>query len=172
MPEQDKTRIGAGGLFAEREVRAAAVHLFAYLAVNALLIAINLLVTPGTIWFPWPLLGWGIGLAIHAWLVYRAVLRRTAERYATEQRILQEIHLERQAAEIAEAIAQRQEEAPKKKKAAVKRRRKAPTKRTAKSKTAAKPKGAAKSRKTSAAAKSRKTAKGAGRSRGAATEKS
>jgi hypothetical protein len=42
-----------------------------YLAVNALLIVINLATTPGKYWFYWPLLGWGIGIAGHAFGVLR-----------------------------------------------------------------------------------------------------
>jgi hypothetical protein len=42
------------------------VHVGVYVIVNAALIAINLLSSPDTLWFYWPLLGWGIGLAIHA----------------------------------------------------------------------------------------------------------
>ncbi len=41
------------------------IHLVAYLAVNALLIAINFLTTPTVWWWYFPLLGWGIGLGIH-----------------------------------------------------------------------------------------------------------
>jgi hypothetical protein len=44
-----------------------AIHLFAYVAVNLLLVVINLSVTPRIWWFKWPLLGWGIGLFFH-WL--------------------------------------------------------------------------------------------------------
>lgn len=91
-------------LFADGDVRGAAVHLFVYLAVNALLIVVNFVATPGTIWFFWPLVGWGIGLAFHAWKVYRAVLKRTVEHYALEQRLIGEISLERRAAEIAASI--------------------------------------------------------------------
>lgn len=40
-------------------------HLIAYLLVNAMLIAINIVYTPGLIWFFFPLIGWGIGLAFH-----------------------------------------------------------------------------------------------------------
>lgn len=40
-------------------------HLSAYVIVNVFLIFINLWVSPGNIWFPWPLAGWGIGLAFH-----------------------------------------------------------------------------------------------------------
>ncbi len=42
------------------------VHLAVYLVVNALLIAINLLASAGRLWFQWPLLGWGIGVFVHA----------------------------------------------------------------------------------------------------------
>jgi two-component system LytT family sensor kinase len=42
------------------------IHLAVYTAVNALLIVINLVTTPGYHWFWWPLLGWGIGLGLHA----------------------------------------------------------------------------------------------------------
>lgn len=41
------------------------IHLTAYVLVNALLIAINLMTTPDRLWFQWPLAGWGIGLAFH-----------------------------------------------------------------------------------------------------------
>jgi hypothetical protein len=99
-------RLGAAkdSLFSDDDVRGAAVHLFVYLAVNTLLIVVNFVVTPGTIWFFWPLIGWGVGLAVHAWLVYRAVVKRTVEHYALEQRLIGEISLERRAAEIAASI--------------------------------------------------------------------
>ena len=45
-------------------------HLFAYVLVNAALIAINLLTFPGYYWFVWPLLGWGIGVVAHFAAVY------------------------------------------------------------------------------------------------------
>lgn len=41
-------------------------HLAIYLIVNAFLVAINLLTSPGHLWFVYPLLGWGMGLAGHA----------------------------------------------------------------------------------------------------------
>lgn len=40
------------------------VHLAVYIIVNALLIFLDLK-KPGNIWFIYPLLGWGIGIAIH-----------------------------------------------------------------------------------------------------------
>ena len=47
------------------------VHLITYVAVNALLLAINLVTSPYKLWFYWPLLGWGIGILGHAFAVYR-----------------------------------------------------------------------------------------------------
>jgi hypothetical protein len=45
-------------------------HFIAYVVVNAALIAINLLTSPGYYWFVWPLLGWGIGVVAHFAAVY------------------------------------------------------------------------------------------------------
>lgn len=45
-------------------------HVIAYAIVNAGLLAINLVSTPGHLWFYWPMIGWGIGLAAHAAVVY------------------------------------------------------------------------------------------------------
>jgi 2TM domain len=46
------------------------IHLTAYAVVNALLVAINLATSPGYLWFKWPLLGWGIGVFVHAIIVF------------------------------------------------------------------------------------------------------
>ena len=83
------------------------------------------------LWFIWPLLGWGIGLAGHAWLAYRAVLRKTMEHYATEQQVLTEMKLEAQAAQIAAAVEQ-----PKKKAPATRKRRKQAAPKTTKKRAA------------------------------------
>jgi TRAP-type C4-dicarboxylate transport system permease small subunit len=48
------------------------VHATVFVAVMATLIYVNLTASPGTWWFQWPLLGWGIGLAFHAFSVYIA----------------------------------------------------------------------------------------------------
>jgi uncharacterized membrane protein YdbT with pleckstrin-like domain len=48
------------------------LHLTAYLAVNAILMLVNLLFTPQTLWFIWPLMGWGIGILAHGLAVYFA----------------------------------------------------------------------------------------------------
>jgi hypothetical protein len=42
------------------------IHLTVYLLVNAFLFLINIVTSPGTLWFYWVLFGWGIGLLLHA----------------------------------------------------------------------------------------------------------
>lgn len=49
-----------------RRIRGFYSHLAAFVLVNAGLATINLLGSPGHLWFQWPLLGWGIGLLMHA----------------------------------------------------------------------------------------------------------
>ena len=48
------------------------IHLTVYVLVNVLLCTINLLASPGRLWFYWPLLGWGIAVALHALRVFGA----------------------------------------------------------------------------------------------------
>jgi hypothetical protein len=42
-------------------------HLVAYLVVNAMLVGIWAVTGRGYFWPVWPLLGWGVGLILHAW---------------------------------------------------------------------------------------------------------
>jgi hypothetical protein len=49
-------------------------HLFAYVLVNAILIAVNLM-HPHHLWFFWPLIGWGLGIAAHGYAVSKAQTR-------------------------------------------------------------------------------------------------
>ena len=53
-----------------REIRGFYSHLAIYLIVNAGLLAINLLTSPFSLWFYWPMLGWGIGVAVHGVSVF------------------------------------------------------------------------------------------------------
>jgi hypothetical protein len=46
------------------------VHLTVYVVVNLLLLTIDLVTSPGQLWFYWPLLGWGIGLCFHGLSVF------------------------------------------------------------------------------------------------------
>ncbi|EHQ34635.1 2TM domain-containing protein [Methanoplanus limicola] len=42
-------------------------HLSAYILVNIILILINLITSPQSLWFYWITLFWGIGILVHAW---------------------------------------------------------------------------------------------------------
>ena len=46
------------------------VHAAVYAAVMVLLVLINLITLPGSIWFVWPLIGWGFAVALHGVQVY------------------------------------------------------------------------------------------------------
>ena len=46
-------------------------HAILFVAVNALLLLIDV-ATGGGLWFYWPLFGWGIGLVVHAGVVWGA----------------------------------------------------------------------------------------------------
>ena len=59
-----------------REKKAFTIHSIAYAIGNSLLIAINLLFVPQVLWFVFPLVGWGSGLAIHYYLGVRTAPRR------------------------------------------------------------------------------------------------
>lgn len=62
------------------------VHTTVFVLVMALLTAINLMTSPDSLWIKWPLMGWGLGLAIH-WVIgmrladtYRSIEEREIER--------------------------------------------------------------------------------------------
>jgi hypothetical protein len=46
------------------------IHLIVYVVVNLILFSINMIVSPDSLWFFWPLMGWGVGLFIHALSVF------------------------------------------------------------------------------------------------------
>jgi len=45
-------------------------NLATYVAINAILIIINLVTSPGSLWFYWVTIFWGIGILIHASKVF------------------------------------------------------------------------------------------------------
>ena len=45
-------------------------HLSVYVVVILFLAIINLVTSAGTIWFHWPMFGWGIAVVIHAAFVF------------------------------------------------------------------------------------------------------
>lgn len=60
--QQAKERVAA--------LRGFYIHLVVYLLVNLLLFLINILTSPASLWFFWPLAGWGIAIALHALSVF------------------------------------------------------------------------------------------------------
>ena len=46
------------------------IHLTVYVVVNLILFSINMIVSRDSLWFFWPLMGWGVGLAFHALSVF------------------------------------------------------------------------------------------------------
>ena len=46
------------------------IHLTVYVIVNLDLIFINMITSPETLWFIWPLMGWGIALVLRALRVF------------------------------------------------------------------------------------------------------
>lgn len=56
-----------------RKVKKFYVHLTQYLIVIPVLAAINLISSPGYWWFVWPAMGWGLGVAAHGVMIFRAV---------------------------------------------------------------------------------------------------
>lgn len=46
------------------------VHATVYAAVMVLLVIVNLVTSPGDIWFIWPLIGWGFAVVLHGLRVF------------------------------------------------------------------------------------------------------
>lgn len=46
------------------------IHLTVYIAVNLLLFLIDVITSPDTLWFFWPLAGWGIAIIVQAVTVF------------------------------------------------------------------------------------------------------
>src|SRR5215475_8582325 len=58
-------------IFTDARLRAFFLHLFVYVAVNALLIIVNLLYMPNYYWFLFPLIGWGLLVLAQALVRHR-----------------------------------------------------------------------------------------------------
>ena len=61
------------------EIKGFYFHLISYIVVNAVLVVINLLTSPEYLWFIWPIIGWGVGLLIHAFTVFGNVMGKDWE---------------------------------------------------------------------------------------------
>jgi hypothetical protein len=64
-------------MFKDLSMRIFLIHLVAFVTGMLISAAINLWLTPGTLWFPWVLMGWGIAVATHALAL---LLRKTRRR--------------------------------------------------------------------------------------------
>jgi len=64
-------------MFKDLSMRIFLVHLATYVAVTAVCAALNLWLKPGTLWWPWVLIGWGVAVATHA---FALLLRKTRGR--------------------------------------------------------------------------------------------
>ncbi len=81
-----------------QELRFFYTHVAVYVCVNIFLLLINLLTDPWNLWFYWPLLGWGIGLAVHAFFVFG--FGGTMGRKWEEQKIREIMEQERETAPV------------------------------------------------------------------------
>lgn len=68
-------------------------HLAVFLVINGILIFINIVTSPGSWWFYWVTIFWGIGLAFHASNVFGG--RRLFSREWEEKKIQQYIDEEK-----------------------------------------------------------------------------
>jgi len=53
-----------------KELKGFYSHLTIYILINILLIVINLVTSPQSLWFYWVTVFWGIGILIHAWNIF------------------------------------------------------------------------------------------------------
>jgi hypothetical protein len=65
------------------------VHAAVYAAVMLLLVVINLITSPGSIWFIWPLIGWGLAVALHGARVFLLADREEMVDALTERELRQ-----------------------------------------------------------------------------------
>jgi transcriptional regulator with XRE-family HTH domain len=72
-----------------RNVKGFYMHLTQFVAVNAILVVINLVTYPRFFWAAFPIIGWGAGLLIHGLRVFDKIPLLTAdwERRAVEKRL-------------------------------------------------------------------------------------
>ena len=64
-------------MFRDLSLRIFLIHLLAFIAGTVVCAAVNLWLTPSTLWFPWVLIGWVAAVATHA---FALLLRKTRRR--------------------------------------------------------------------------------------------
>ena len=83
MDEQERREAAVKRLKAKREFWQ---HVVIYVLVNAMLIVVwSVTNNGGHFWPLWPLLGWGIGLAMHAWETFQKPISDEAVRKEMEK---------------------------------------------------------------------------------------
>jgi transcriptional regulator with XRE-family HTH domain len=72
-----------------RNVKGFYIHLVQFVAVNAVLVVINLVTYPRFFWAAFPIVGWGVGLLVHGLKVFDKIPLLTAdwERRVVERRL-------------------------------------------------------------------------------------
>jgi hypothetical protein len=85
-------RLRAEAIASLKRKAAFKIHFLVYVMVNVILFAIWIIIAvPTGSWFPWPvfpLLGWGVGVGVHAWTTYRGNELREDRIRAEMNRIL------------------------------------------------------------------------------------
>lgn len=81
MSDQELRERAVASLEKKAEFR---THFVVYILVNAMLVALWAMTSGGFFWPIFPILGWGIGLGMHAWETY-------VRQEPTEDRIQREI---------------------------------------------------------------------------------
>lgn len=67
-----------------RDIRSFYIHAIQYAVVIAGLAVVNLITSPGYLWFLWAAFGWGVGLAVHGLGVFE-VVRLFGDRWEKQQ---------------------------------------------------------------------------------------
>lgn len=68
--QQQREQLKQRQVFDTHRRRKFKAHLIPYIAVNTFLILLNLVTSPKYFWAVYPLLGWGLGLGLHASCTY------------------------------------------------------------------------------------------------------
>ncbi|OIV43736.1 2TM domain-containing protein [Flavobacterium johnsoniae] len=53
-----------------KEIKAFYEHLTVYILVNPIVIVVNIMTSPGYLWFIWCLMGWGMAIVLHGLKVF------------------------------------------------------------------------------------------------------
>lgn len=85
MEDEERRVAAVKRLEEKRDFR---THLVTYVVVNGVLVGIWAVTGAGYFWPIWPLLGWGVGLVLHAWTLFgqRPITEADVDREMRRQR--------------------------------------------------------------------------------------